>query len=99
MANQEWENRMNELRDSQLVTQRLLERLEGSVGRLGDNVEHMEARVDRIGEAVEIIATNTIRLQEQARAHENDIVELRSAMISLIANIDRFIQGRQPNGH
>jgi len=78
MTNQDWESRMNELRDSQLVSQKLLERLEGTVNQIGEN---------------------TVYLQKQVQAHEHDISELRAMMASLITNIDRFIQGRQSNGH
>ena len=39
------------------------------------------------------------RLQANSESHEDGVAELRAAMTSLIANIDRFIQGQQHNGH
>ena len=39
------------------------------------------------------------RLEAKSESHEDGVAELRGAMTSLIANIDRFIQGQQHNGH
>jgi hypothetical protein len=36
---------------------------------------------------------------DQIAKHDEQIGELNAAMVSLIAQIDRFVQGRQANGH
>ena len=107
MVNQEWESRMNELRDSQLVSQRLLERLEGTVK---DNNEQLRVLTSVVlrheNEIAELRSRHENDVAELRSRHENDfqahqvsVEELRAMMASLIANIDRFIQGRQSNGH
>lgn len=89
MANTEWDSKMNELRDSQLGSQRLLERLEGTVK---DNNEQLRVLTSVVLQHENQVADLRLR-------HENDVAELRAMMTSLIANIDRFIQGWQSNGH
>ena len=39
------------------------------------------------------------RFERLEESHQDGMAELRSSMNSLITNIDRFIQGRQGNGH
>lgn len=82
MTNQEWENRMNELRDAQLVTQRLMEL----------NERKWNERFERHDNEIAQLRSGTLELS-------SGVLELRSAMASLIQHIDRFIQGRQSNGH
>jgi hypothetical protein len=89
MPDQEWENKMNELRDSQLVTQRLLERLEGTVGQIGEHVQVLTS----------VVLRHENEIAELRSRRKSDISELRAMLASLITNIDRFIQGWQSNGH
>jgi predicted nucleic acid-binding Zn-ribbon protein len=103
MANQEWESRMNELRDSQLVSQRLLERVEQTVR---DNSEQLRALTSVVLRHENDIAELRSRHENDIHehqvsigAHQVSIDELRAMMASLITNIERFIQGRQSNGH
>lgn len=103
MANQEWESRMNELRDSQLVSQRLLERVEETVREIGENTVYLQKQVQKHENDIAELRSrheNDIHAHQiSIDAHQVSIDELRAMMASLIANIDRFIQGRQTNGH
>jgi hypothetical protein len=91
--NQEWESKMNELRDAQLVTQHLL----------GALAERHDREIGELREAQLV----TQRLIEVNERHWNrrfeQIVEAQQAtqakVDSLIGAIDRFIQGRGSDGH
>ncbi|MBI2818229.1 MAG: hypothetical protein HYX72_14940 [Acidobacteria bacterium] len=79
MKNQDWESKINELRDAQLVKQRLIELNERRWNERFERNEHI--------------------WNQRFERHDNEIAELRATMASLIEHVDRFIQGRQSNGH
>jgi hypothetical protein len=85
MSDQEWDRKMNELRDSQLVTQRLLDQL--------------EVKMDDTNEQVRALTSVVLQHESRFDKHDDEMAEIRAALASLISNIDRFIQGRQANGH
>jgi len=85
MNNQDWESRINELRDAQLVAQRLMEKLERKVDEHEDGIAEKRS-------AITTSASHGGELHEATG-------ELQAAMISLVAQIDRFVQGRGSNGH
>ena len=111
MTNQEWEQGMNELRDAQLATQRLIERNETSwyerfeAERVNWN-ERFVAEQTRWDERFETL-TSTVRdlisvgrIHEQRLANvEEGIAEMRAALTSMMRSMDRFIRGQQSNGH
>jgi hypothetical protein len=82
MTNQEWEERLNDLRDAQVVTQRLMEL----------NERNWERRFEQLTDTVDDIASAVVQLADAQRITQ-------ASLDSLIGNIDRFIQGRQGNGH
>ncbi len=82
MSDHEWVGRLNELRDAQLVTQRLIEL----------NERNWERRFEQLTDTVNHIASAVIQLADAQRITQ-------ASLDSLIGNIDRFIQGRQGNGH
>ncbi len=89
MTNQEWESGMNDLRQAQLATQRLIElNIAAFDKRLEATDKKWDQRFDRLTSIVE-----SYQAQNQAQ-----IAELRAAMTSLVAHIDNYIQGRGPNG-
>ena len=58
-----------------------------------------QRQVDGLVSSVGELAFSVSQIGQLVLHHENDITEVRNEMKSLISNIDRFIQGRQPNGH
>ena len=100
MTNQEWESRMNELRDAQLFTQQMLQKL--AERHDNDIIQLREAHLV----TQRLMELNERRWSERFQRHDDQIaefragmLELRVAMSSLIAHIDRFVQGRGPDGH
>ncbi len=83
--------------------------LERNVANLGTDVANLGKTVNETGDQIRLLATVVMKHEneiQEHRKHENEIqenrvsiAELRAMMSTLIANIDRFIQGRQSNGH
>ena len=89
MTSQEWESGMNELRQAQLATQRLIEL---NIAAFDKRLEAMDKKWDeRFDRLTSIVEKYQAQNQEQ-------ISELRAAMVSLVATVDSFIKAR-PNGH
>lgn len=99
-----YDNDFTELRDAQLATQLMLEKVaerhDKDITQLRDaqlvtqrlielNEKKWDARFEKLTAMVEQFRSD----------HQNDVTELHVAISSLITNIDRLIQGRQPNGH
>jgi hypothetical protein len=95
MTNQEWEGRMNELRDAQLVTQRLMELNER---RWNERFEEMHAGLHVLVSRVDRHDVEIAEFRSGMLEFSSGMLELRAAMASLVEHIDRFIQGRQSNG-
>jgi hypothetical protein len=89
MTNQDWEQRMSELRDAQLVTQRLMERNEK------DWNGRFETMISGVQSLVSIVHSHEQRLGNA----EDEIAAMRAALTSMMQSIDRFIRGQQSNGH
>jgi hypothetical protein len=96
MSDQEWVRKMNELRDAQLVTQRLMELNER---KWDARFEEWEARSEE-WDARFATLTSVVEAHENRLAlAEDSMAELRAALSSLIANMDSFIKGLRHNGH
>ena len=95
MTNQEWESGMNDLRQAQLATQRLLElniaafdkRLEESERKREETDRKWNERFDRLTSLVE-------SHDHQMAEFRDGMLELRAAMVSLASTLDTFIKGR-----
>jgi hypothetical protein len=107
MTNQEWESGMNDLRQAQLATQRLLElniaafdrRMEATENRWEKRMDAAEDSWEKRMEATDKKWNERFdRLASMAESHESQILELRAAMVSLVTTVDNFIKAR-PNGH
>ena len=105
--NQEWESKMNELRDAQLVTQHLLgalaERHDREIGELREaqlvtqrliqvNERNWNRRFEQLVERFEQMVVRFEQIVEAQQATQ-------AKVDSLIVAIDRFIQGRGSDGH
>jgi len=91
---------MNELRDAQLVTQQLLQKL---AERHDNDIQQLR---DSQLVTQRLMELNERRWNARFERHDEEIaelrtgmLELRAAMTSLIAQIDRFIQGHGSEGH
>ena len=112
--NQEWETKMNDLRDAQLVTQHLLgalaERHDREIGELREaqlvtqrlievNEKNWNRRFEQMVERMELM----VEAQQATQATVDSLVGAQQAtqatVDSLIVAIDRFIQGRGSDGH
>ncbi len=91
---------IGEIRDSQLVMQRLMEENERKwAGRFERHDEEMgDLRAGLADLRGGLTASRQLYDVEMAEFRAG-MQELRAAMNSLIAHIDRFVQGRNPNGH
>ena len=65
-----------------------------------------EQRLNRLEEAtivnarlINLMEQRMDRVEEQSESYDDDIAELRAIQIALMKTVDRFIQGRQGNGH
>ena len=89
MANSEWQEKMNELRDAQLVTQRLMEVNER---RWNERFEKHDGMIAKHDEAI-------AKHDEAIAKHDEALARMEAAMYRLFEHIDQFIQGKQSNGH
>jgi exonuclease VII small subunit len=90
MTFEEMERGINEIRDVQLVTARLMDRHERD---WKERFERAENRVERLEAGLE-------HLLRAMQSHEDGIAEMRAAMVKLFDRMDRFIQGMdRENGH
>jgi DNA-binding transcriptional regulator GbsR (MarR family) len=105
--NQDWESKMNELRDAQLVTQHLLGALAERHDREIGELREAQLVTQRLIEGNE---RNWNRRFEQMFERLEQLVEAQQAIIeaqqatqatvdSLVVAISRFIQGRGGDGH
>ena len=98
--NQEWESKMNELRDAQLVTQHLLGALAERHDREIGDLREAQLVTQRL---IEVNERNWTRRFEQIVERLEQMVEAQQAtqatVDSLIVAIGRFIQGRGSDGH
>ena len=117
MTDQDWEGKVNQIRELQLLTQEMMlksaQRHDSEIAQLRESQLASQRLLDRLEEQVQgltsdiqgltsdvqVLTTDVQGLTSLAVRHDNSIAELRAMMASLIANIDRFIQGRQTNGH
>ena len=83
MTNQEWESGMNDLRQAQMATQRLIEL---NIKAFDQRLEKVDQRVDKIDQRLEKLTRTVEKLSDQ-------MLELRAAVASLVTTVDRFIQG------
>ena len=90
MTFEEMEKSIQEIRDVQLVTARLMDR----------NERESKERFDRAEERIERLEAGIEHLLRAMQSHEGGIAEMRSAMVKLFDRMDRFIQGMdRENGH
>ena len=91
------------LRDAQLVTQRVMQlnekKWDERFEKLTETVENLTGTVGNLTGTVEKLAGTVERIALSDEQSQARISELQGMMNSLIANIDRFVQGRQSNGH
>ena len=96
MANSEWQEKMNELRDAQLVTQRLMEVNER---RWNERFEKHDAMIAKHNEAIAKHDEAIAKHDEAIAKHDEALARMEAAMYRLFEHIDQFIQGKQSNGH
>ncbi len=99
----ELETKLNQIADSLLVQSRLVDRFER---RTEERFANHEDRLDRIEAALEKFMESHQSLieshQSLIESHQNLAArqaQTEAALQGLIGQIDRFLRGRQSNGH
>jgi hypothetical protein len=78
-----------------MTDQQLNERFSQIAGLL----QNLATIAEEHNQSIAMQTAQIAKQSEQIAKHDEQIGELNAAMVSLIAQIDRFVQGRQANGH
>ena len=92
MTFEEMEQSVRGLSDNQVVQGHLLHRVEMNLDRLEENVGRVEGIVEQNSKAIGKLADGFVLLQSAMKG-------MVQSVEGLSATVDRFIRGRERNGH